>query len=175
MKNISICILMIGLLILGGCNTREKYQYLPEEKNDHIFTVIGGDDSKKENLHQGDGYSIRIPAKGYRYEKEIEDGFLEESWEYTKKDDIEFQIITYHDMDVVAAKKHFLNEKREYRIEDEMGSPVLGTDFDGDVMWFQIKETTDNIYIISWEYSKNTKESIQKELSDIAESFMITD
>ena len=55
-----------------------------------------------------------------------------------------------------------------------MGSPVLGTDFDGDVMWFQIKETTDNIYIISWEYPKNTKESIQKELSDIAESFMIT-
>ena len=86
MKKITLILLMITLLMITGCkDDKQKNLYLPEAKNDKIYTTIGGESES----HKGEGYTITIPEKDYRYEKEYDDGALEEKWEYTKKDDVE--------------------------------------------------------------------------------------
>ena len=84
MKKTALILLLMTLFMLGGCKS-EKNLYLPEAKNDKVFTTIGGEDT----THQGDGYTLTVPAKNYRYEKDYDDGALEETWEYTKKDDVQ--------------------------------------------------------------------------------------
>ena len=43
-----------------------KNLYLPEAKNDKIYTTIGGENE----THKGDGYTITVPTKNYRYENQ---------------------------------------------------------------------------------------------------------
>ena len=81
MKKITLILLMLTLLMITGCKDNEKNLYLPEAKNDKIYATIGGENE----THQGEGYAISVPDKNYRYEKEYDDGALEEKWEYTKK------------------------------------------------------------------------------------------
>ncbi|MBQ7033952.1 MAG: hypothetical protein IJN25_09900 [Clostridia bacterium] len=43
MKKVTLILLMITLLIITGCkDDTEKDLYLPEAKNDKIYTTIGG-------------------------------------------------------------------------------------------------------------------------------------
>ena len=76
MKKISLLLLVLIMLVISGCKDDKKNLYLPEAKNDKVYTTVGG---KKEE-HQGEGYTITIPSKNYRYEKDYDDGALEEKW-----------------------------------------------------------------------------------------------
>ena len=68
MKKITLILLMITLLMITGCkDNNPKKLYLPEAKNDKVFTTIGGENES----HQGEGYTITIPSKDYRYEKNM--------------------------------------------------------------------------------------------------------
>ena len=43
MKKITLILLMITLLMITGCkDDKQKNLYLPEAKNDKIYTTIGG-------------------------------------------------------------------------------------------------------------------------------------
>lgn len=45
MKKITIIFMMITLLMIAGCKDGEKRnQYLPEAKNDKIYTTVGDGD-----------------------------------------------------------------------------------------------------------------------------------
>ena len=170
MKKITLILLMITLFIITGCKDKNtKNLYLPEAKNDKIYTTIGYDDE----IHSGDGYTIIIPTKEYRYEKEYGDGALEEKWEYTKKDDVEIKVSTYKNSDEITARGKFLRENEDYIFEDLMGYSLCGTELDGDTLWFNLHEANGIVYIVSWEYPKNTSEDLQKELSDIAATFTL--
>ena len=74
MKKITLILLMITLLMITGCKDNKKNLYLPEAKNDKIYTTIGGEDE----THQGESYTITVPTKNYRYEKDYDDGALDE-------------------------------------------------------------------------------------------------
>ena len=111
MKKITLILLMITLLMITGCkDNKQKNLYLPEAKNDKVFTTVGGE----RKPHKGEGYIITIPSKDYRYEKEYDDGALEEKWEYTKKDDVEIKVTTYKNSDEISARTKFLKEYDEY-------------------------------------------------------------
>ena len=48
MKKITLILLIITLLMITGCkDDKQKNLYLPEAKNDKIYTTIGGKDEKK--------------------------------------------------------------------------------------------------------------------------------
>lgn len=59
MRKSSICkiglvLLLIGILAFGSKKKEEPPRFLPEAKNDFIFTVIGGDtnDGRTDTLNQ---------------------------------------------------------------------------------------------------------------------------
>ena len=150
---------------------KPKNLYLPEAKNDKIYTTIGGGNE----THQGEGYTIAVPDKNYRYEKEYDDGALEEKWEYTKKDDVEIKVTTYKNSDEISARTKFLKDYDEYIFEDLLGLSLCGQEIDGDTLWFNIHISGETVYIVSWEFPKNTSEDLQKELSSIAGTFTLAE
>ena len=172
MKKITLILVMITLLTITGCkDDKQKNLYLPETKNDKIYTTIGGGNES----HKGEGYTITVPTKDYRYEKDYDDGALEEKWEYTKKDDVEIKVTTYKNSDEISARTKFLKDYDEYIFEDLMGYSLCGMEPDGDTLWFNLHESNGTVYIISWEFPKNTSEELQKELSSIAGTFALTE
>ena len=172
MKKITLILLMITLLMITGCkDNKQKNLYLPEAKNDKVYTTIGGGDE----THQGEGYTITIPTKDYRYEKEYDDGALKEKWDYTKKDDIEIKVTTYKNSDEISARTKFLKDYDEYIFEDMLGQSLCGQEHDGDTLWFNIHISGETVYIVSWEFPKNTNEDLQKELSNIAGTFTLAE
>ena len=171
MKKITLILLMITLLMITGCKDNKKNRYLPEAKNDKVFTTIGGEN---EN-HRGEGYSITVPTKNYRYEKDYDDGALEEKWEYAKKDDVEIKVSTYKNSDEISARTKFLKDYEDYIFEDLLGHSLCGQELDGDTLWFNIHISDETVYIVSWEFPKNTREDLQNELSNIVETFAIVE
>ena len=172
MKKFIFILLMITLLMITGCKeNRPKNLYLPEAKNDKVFTTIGD----KNETYQGEGYTITVPSKDYRYEKEYDDGALEEKWEYTKNDDVEIKVTTYKNSDEISARTKFLKEYDEYIFEDLLGLSLCGQELDGDTLWFNIHISDETVYIVSWEFPKNTSEDLQKELSNIAGTFTLAE
>ena len=172
MKKITLILLMITLLMITGCkDDKQKNIYLPEAKNDKIYTTIGGGNES----HKGEGYSIEVPTKTYRYENDYDDGALEEKWEHTKKDDVEIKVTTYKNSDEISARTKFLKDYDEYIFEDLLGLSLCGQELDGDTLWFNIHISGETVYIVSWEFPKNTNEALQKELSNIAGTFTIAE
>ena len=171
MKKFTLIIFIIVLLTITGCKDNKKNLFLPEAKNDKIYTTIGSEDE----THQGEGYTITVPSKDYRYEKEYDDGALEEKWEYTKKDDVEIKVTTYKNSDEISARTKFLKEYDEYIFEDLMGQSLSGQELDGDTLWFNIHISGETVYIVSWKFPKNTSEDLQKELSNIAGTFTLAE
>ncbi len=168
MKKTALVLFAAALLMISGCSAGRRNVYLPEAKNDKIYTTVDGKD-----LYKGVGYTISVPSKNYRYEKDYDDGNTEEKWEYTKKDDVQIKVTTYKGMDEITARGRFLRENDDYIFEDLNGQTICGIEFDGDELCFRMHEADGNVYIISWEYPKNTKEKLKKELSDIAETFKL--
>ena len=182
MKRILILSILALSLLLASCHNSTigiiggadgptstilgENSYLHESKNGKIYSFIGGEENnattKNLRIHVGDGYSVKVSSKDYRYEKEYDDGALEEKWEYTKKDDVEIKVTTYKNSD-------------ENIFEDLIGYSICGQERDGDTLWFNIHQSGDTVYIVSWEFPKNTREDLQKELSSIAGTFTFTE
>ena len=172
MKKFALIMLALSVLVLSGCADKgNKNLYLPEAKNDNIYTTIGGGDG----IYQGDGYTISVPDKAYRYEKDYDDGNLEEKWDYIKKDDVEIKVTTYKNTDAITARGRFLRENDDYLFEDLMGESICGMELDGDTLWFRMYESPGKVYIVSWEYPKNTSEDLKKELADITGTFTVAE
>lgn len=168
MKKITLMLLMISLLMITGCkDNNPKNLYLPEAKKDKVFTAVG-DENK---VHQGEGYTITLPSKDYRYKKEFDDGALEEKWEYMKKDDVQIKVTTYKNSDERSARGMFLRENEDYIFEDLLGYPLCGQELDGDTLWFTIHVSGKTVYIVSWEYPNHTKDDLKTELANIADTF----
>lgn len=165
MKKALFVIFLVSLVCSAGCGKDDMY--LPKAKSDRMYTTVSGG----EETHNGDGYTLTVPVKNYRYEKEYEDGLLEEKWEYTKKDDVEVKVTTYKNTDELEARSRFLRENDDYIFEDLTGYSLCGTERDGDTLWFNLHETDTATYIVSWKYPENTSEKLKKELADIAQTF----
>lgn len=167
MKKIALILFVMAILSLGGCGDN-KNLYLPEAENDKIYATVGG-----EKTYKGDGYTLTVPEKNYRYEKDYDDGAIEEEWEYTKKDGVKIKVTTYKNSDEISARTKFLKDYDEYIFEDLLGLSLCGQELDGDTLWFNIHISGETVYIVSWEFTKNTSEDLQKELSDIVATFKI--
>ena len=171
MKKLTIILLIVALLTIAGCKDNKKNLYLPEAKNDKIYTTLGGESES----HKGEGYTITVPTKDYRYEKEYDDGALEEKWEYAKKDDVEIKVTTYKNTDEITARGKFLRDNEDYIFEDMTGYSLCGQELGGDTLWFNIHISDETVYIVSWEYPKNTKDDLKTELANIASTFQVVE
>lgn len=172
MKKITLILLMMALIMVAGCeDNNQKNIYLPEAKNDKSYTTIGGGDE----THNGEGYTLAVPAKGYHYEKDYDDGILEEKWDYTKKDDVELKVTTFKNSDEISARGRFLGDNEDYIFEDVTEYPLCGQELDGDTLWFNIHESNGTVYIVSWEYPRNTKDDLKEELANIAGTFKLAE
>ena len=170
MKKSVLLFMIIVMLMISGCNINKKIPYVPESKNDNIYTTVGAG----EKIYQGDGYTIKSPDKNYLYEMDYDDGSMEEKWEYTKWDDVEIKVTTYKNSDEITARGKFLRDNEDYIFEDMTGYSICGQEIDGDILWFNIHQKDNTVYIVSWEYPKNTNEELKKELSDIVKTFKIS-
>lgn len=166
MKQFFYILLAVSMVAFTGCQRKSKY--VPEAQNDKVYTSVGADKG-----YQGDGYTIRIPDKNYRYEKDYEDGNLEEKWDYTKKNDVEIKVTTYKNSDELTARTKFLRENDDYIFEDLMGYSLCGTEPDGDTLWLTLHQSENTVYIVSWEYPEKASEELKRELSDIAGTFKL--
>jgi len=177
MKKAISFILAIIILTLPGCG-ENKYKYLPEAKNDKTYVTIGGEKEKayqnKAGFHRGEGYTVTVPIEDFSYEKDYDDGILEEKWEHKKLDDVELKITTYKNTDELTARSKFLKDNGDYIFEDLTGYSLCGIEDDGDTLWFNLYTSDETVYIISWEYKKNTSEETKKELADAAQTFRLS-
>lgn len=149
------------LLFVTGCSQKQK-NFLPEAKNDKTYTNVG--------ITSSANYTIDVPS-GYIYEKDYDNGILEESWEHPETDDVQICVTTYENSDEITARGKFLEENNDYVFEDLLGYSLCGTEPDGDTLWFNTHVSGRNVYIVSWEYPAKAEEELKKELSDIAQSF----
>lgn len=171
MKKLALVLVAVILFTVTGCEDHiKKNQFLPEANNDKTYTTISGG----EETHQGDGYIISVPEKNYRYDKDYDDGVLEEKWDYKRKDDVEIKVTTYKNMDEVTARGRFLRENDDYIFEDLTSYPLCGQEFDGDALWFNLHVSGETVYIVSCEYPKNTKEELKTELLNVVNTFKLT-
>ena len=170
MKRTIVVLVALAMLMVAGCSKNKNNQYLPETKNDKIYTTV----KNGEGNYQGEGYTLAVPAENYRYEKDYDDGTTEEKWEYTKKDDVQVKVSIYKNSDEKSARSRFLQDNDDYIFEDLMGYPLCGVEPDGDELWFNLYESNAAVYIVSWEYPKNTKEELKTELSNIAQTFKLS-
>ena len=69
----------------------------------------------------------------------------------------------------------FLRDNNDYVFEDLTGYPLCGTEFDGDVLWFNLHQVGSTVYIVSWEYPKNTSDELKDELENIAQTVSYTE
>ena len=187
MKKVLVISLLVSLILtMFGCQMRDKKTaviggadaptniLVTENGIDEVNLTVSTDDGKEPipaKLYKGDGYSIYIPKSGYRYEKDYDDGTIEDKWEYIKRDDVSIEVITYKHTDKELAQKMFLRENDDYIFEDLMGYPLCGKEPDGDTLWFSAYEANGHSYILSWEYPGHTDEKIREELSAIAGTF----
>lgn len=182
MKKVLLALTLLSLLL---CACGEKR--LSQSQNGESNEIIGGADGptsiivgNSEDIlkeiatqeYQGDGYVINIPAEGFRYEKEFDDGVLEETWESTENDHAELKVSTYKNTSSETAQAAFLKEHDDFIFEDLMGSPLCGFEADGnDVLWFHLHEKNENVYIVSWEYSALASDNSSKILAALANTF----
>lgn len=167
-------ILMVAVLFVAtGCKGVRERRYIPEAQNDKTYTEIGG--GEKTQQENGMGYTINVPVDNYRYEKDYDDGAVEEKWERIRRDDVEIKVTTYKNTDEETAKRRFLREYDDYVFEDLTGYPLCGTEFDGDSLWFNLYVSEETVYIVSWEYPRNTDEELKTELAGIAETFKLSE
>ena len=160
--------------IIGGADGPTDILVTEGSDGEEVNLTVTTQDGKEPvpaKLYKGDGYLIYIPKDGYRYEKDYDDGVLEEKWESIKRDDIDIQVTTYKNTDALSAQGRFLRENEDYIFEDLMGFSTCGMEPDGDTLWFNLHEANGSTYIVSWEYPKNTAESTKSELSEIAKTF----
>lgn len=178
-----LLLLLACCLFLCSCG---KQLYLPEATNDKTFGIIGGADGPtsiivgepndvlktlKTKTHVGDGYTIEVPQKGWKYEKEFDDSALEETWE---KGHAEFSVYTYN-LPLVEARRAFLAEKDDYIIEDLMGETICGFDKGdgGRILWFRCYESGEKTIFLCWEYSALASDNSSILLSAIADTFTL--
>ena len=185
MKRI-ILVFLACSLFLCACG---KKLILPDATNDQTIGIIGGADGPTsiivgepkdvlKNLscktHTGDGYTIEIPEKGWEYEKDLDNGAIEESWEPVKNDHAELTIRTYS-LPLIEARRHFMAENDDFIFEDLMGETICGFDKSdgGRVLWFRCFETEKRTYFLAWEYSALASDNSSILLSAIADTFTL--
>ena len=73
-------------------------------------------------------------------------------------------------------KKPYIPEVKndDFVFEDLMGYSICGMEADEDTLWFNIHTSGEDVYIVSWEYTKNAGEHIKNELSQIAQTFKLS-
>ena len=143
-------------------------------------TVEGETEEVPAALFIGQGYSLYIPEEGWRYEKDLDDGVAEDTWESILNGEVELEVRQYPaspDRGLEAVKAAFV-KGRDYVFEDLMGGglgdPLAGVDEDGDFLSFMTAEGADGtVYVISWEYPAEAAEGFGARLAQIANTFQL--
>ena len=109
-------------------------------------TVEGETEDAPAALIIGQGYSLYIPEEGWRYEKDLDDGVAEDTWESILNGEVELEVRQYPaspGRTPDAVKAAFV-KGRDYVFEDLMGGglgdPLAGVDEDGDFLSFMAAE-----------------------------------
>ena len=144
------------------------------------MTVEGETEEVPAALCIGQGYSLYIPEEGWRYEKDLDDGVAEDTWESILNGEVELEVRQYPaspDRTPDAVKAAFV-KGRDYVFEDLMGGglgdPLAGVDEDGDFLSFMTAEGADGtVYVISWEYPAEAAEGFGARLAQIANTFQL--
>ena len=144
------------------------------------MTVEGETEEVPAALFIGQGYSLYIPEEGWRYEKDLDDGVAEDTWESILNGEVELEVRQYPaspDRTPDAVKAAFV-KGRDYVFEDLMGGglgdPLAGVDEDGDFLSFMTAEGADGtVYVISWEYPAEAAEGFGARLAQIANTFQL--
>ena len=143
-------------------------------------TVEGETEEVPAALFIGQGYSLYIPEEGWRYEKDLDDGVAEDTWESILNGEVELEVRQYPaspDRTPDAVKAAFV-KGRDYVFEDLMGGglgdPLAGVDEDGDFLSFMAAEGADGtVYVVSWEYPGEAAEGFGTRLAQIANTFQL--
>jgi len=177
MKRLALYFLLAAMVLsFVGCAEKTKDKILQEAKNDHTMATVGGNTVSTTDwrAYPGDGYRISIPKSGFHYEFDFDDSVFEETWEAIAGDDAQVQVTMYKNSDETSARGRFLREHEDYVFEDFTGETHCGTERDGDTLWFRVYPSEGAVYILSWEYTKNTSDDTVAVLNAITKTFELT-
>lgn len=148
------------------------------EKAGLEFTVEGESETVPATLYMGQGYSIYIPDSGWRLDRDVDDGVLQQTWESTLNDDVELTVSRYSGVTAQEARAAFAADSDDYIFEDllggEWGNPLAGVDDEGDVLAFMSREGDGAVYIVSWKYPARAAEGFGARLRQMADTFEVT-
>lgn len=138
------------------------------------ISVEGESEDVPSTLHIGDGYSIYIPTEGWKYEMEMDDGILTESWESLYNEDVEFEILHMGEKSVEDAKKWTILDEDDYNFVelDQSDGTLIGTDpKDNDVLQVYFFTVGNNLYEIQLKYPLEATEGFASRMNAILGTF----
>ena len=109
MKKVTFILIMITLLMIVGCKVdNKKNSYLPEAKNDEIFTTVGGDEERSEFCFVKEDTIIelntdmsKLQMQPTSVEQGSGDGF---KWTINKYEDVEIKALISDDNKALLTK-----------------------------------------------------------------------
>lgn len=144
-----------------------------ETKNITIY-VEGLPEEIPSTLHIGEGYSMYIPTDGWKYEKEMDDGFLKESWESLYNEDVEFELRHLGKTSAEEAKKRIQLDEDDYKfvVQEQSDIAMIGTDpKDNDVLQVRFFTSGDNLYEVQLKYPMEATEGFGTRMQEIVNTF----
>ena len=112
----------------------------------------------------------------------MDDGVAEDIWESTVNDEVELEVSRYPAAAnaALADVKAGFAKACGYVFEDlmggDLGDPLTGMDEDGDFLSFMAAQSADGaVAVISWEYPAEAAEGFGARLTQIANTFELTE
>ena len=173
-----VLLLLVAVTLLCSCGKSDFSYGVIGGADGPTAIIVGGEDDVLKDLptkaHQGDGYVIEIPEKGWLYDQELDDGAVEESWTPVGNEHAELTIRTYA-LPLIESRRLFMEENEDYIFEDLMGETICGFDKEdgGRVLWFRCFEAEGKTYYLSWEYSALASDNSARIMSALSETFQL--
>lgn len=146
------------------------------EKQELEFLLEGQEESVPAALYSGKGYSLYIPAEGWRLDdRDREDGVLETVWESTLNDDVELRVLSFGNRTRQQAYDWLKAEEDDFALQEDKQGGLWGSDReDREQMEVRFHEADGQLFAVLWVYPEEAAEGFGVRLSVLADTFQIT-
>lgn len=142
-----------------------------------IVTLEGQKEEMPATLHEGEGYSIYIPDKGWKADLNDRDsGGWEDSWESTANKEVELRVEFFAGKTAAEARSAILTEHEDYGFMDaDANGYFTGTDGgDAETMEVWLTEADGGTYAVQCAYPDEAAEGFGMRLTVIAQTFALS-
>ena len=177
-KGMSLALALMMALSLAACQGETEPQPAPTGDPVEVQVVTleyfqeGEPVTVQAVRYEGEGYTIDIPAEGWRQERETEDEVSAVSWEAEVNDEVELELLLFDGKPVDEAHQWVLAEEADYDLtEDEQGNLTGMDPEDGDILEVRFFEGSETVCALLLKYPLEAAEGFGTTMGVMADTF----